>query len=277
MRFAYYPGCSLEGSAKEYDESLRAVMVSVGIELTEIEDWNCCGASAVHGVTPLLRVLLPARDLLAAESMGLDVVAPCAACFLRLKEAKRTLEIDPSLKEKVERVLGKAFIGKINVYHPLQVLNDKGVRERIKGKVMKPLEGLKAVCYYGCYLIRPKGLTSIDDPENPTLMERLLEVVGLQVLDWSFKVDCCGGSHSLLRPELVRELSGRLAKMAKQAGADLIVTACPLCQSNLEIYQGTERVPVLYFSELLGVAMAVEGTSRWLKRHLIRPPRVLWG
>lgn len=277
MRFAYYPGCSLEGSAKEYDESLRAVMASVGVEFVEIKDWNCCGASATHAATPLLRVLLPARNLLKAESMGLDVIAPCAACFLRLKEAKRTLEKNLFVKEKVERVLGKAFLGKANVYHPLQVLNDESVKERIKGKVVKTLEGLKAVCYYGCYLVRPKGLTCIDDLENPTVMERLLEVTGVEVLDWSFKVDCCGGTHSLLRPELVRELSGKLGEKAKQTGADLIVTACPLCQSNLEIYQGTKGLPVLYFSELLGVAMGVEGTSRWLKRHLIRPPKVLWG
>lgn len=277
MRFAYYPGCSLEGSAKEYDASLRSVMASLGIELVEIEDWNCCGASAVHGVTPFLRVLLPARVLLEAESMGLDVVAPCAACFLRLKEAKMALEADPSLREKVGKLLGKAFRGEVNVYHPLQVLNDEGVRARIKEKVVRPLEGLKVVCYYGCYLVRPKGVTGIDDLENPTLMERLLGGVGLEVLDWSFKVDCCGGSHSLLRPELVRGLSGKLGERAKQTGADLIATACPLCQSNLEIYQGTKGVPVLYFTELLGVAMGAKGTSKWLKRHLIRPPEALWG
>jgi len=277
VRFAYYPGCSLEGSAKEYDESLRAVMGLVGIELVEIKDWNCCGASAVHGVTPFLRVLLPARDLLEAESMGLDIIAPCAACFLRLKEAKRTLKERSSFKDKVEKVLDKAFRGEVEVYHPLEVLSRKEVRSRLEDKAIRPLEGVKAVCYYGCYLVRPKGLTGIDDLENPTVMETILEVVGVEVLDWSFKVDCCGGSHSLLRPELVRELSGKLGERARQAGADFLVTAFPLCQSNLEIYQGPKGVPVLYFTEILGVAMGAEGASKWLKRHLIKPPEGLWG
>lgn len=269
MRLAYYPGCSLESSAREYDESLRALLDALGMELVELPDWTCCGASSAHQLDPFLAVALPGRDLLKAEEMGLDLVAPCAACFLRLREARKALLKGGEMAQRFEVALGKALRGTVRVLHPLELLADDGVRAKIKGRVKAPLSGLKAVCYYGCYLVRPPELTGVGDPEDPWVMERIIGEVGVEVLDWAWKVDCCGGSHSLLRPDIVKELSQPLAKRAREAGADLIVVACPLCQANLELYQGRERIPVLYFSEVLALALGIGG-EKWLSRHLVK-------
>lgn len=271
MRIAYYPGCSLESSSREYDLSFRAVSEALGVELQEIPDWSCCGASSAHQLDPFLGVALPARDLLRAEEMGLDLVAPCASCFLRLKEARRRLLEDEALREEVERTLGRSFRGSAQVYHPLQLLGRPELREVIRRRVVHPLEGLRLVCYYGCYLVRPPEVTGLDDPEDPHVMEELLELAGAEVLGWSWKVECCGGSHALLRPEVVRRLSGRLCLRAKETGAEGIVTACPLCHTNLEAHQGSPPIPVYYFTELLGLAMGLEGAKRWLNRHLVAP------
>lgn len=276
MRFAYYPGCSLESSAREYDESLRDLFAALGMELVEVPGWSCCGASSAHQLDPFLAVALPGRDLLKAEEMGLDLVVPCAACFLRLREARKALLEDGELARRFEAAMGKAIRGTVRVLHPLEVVAGEEVRRRLRAQVKTPLSGLKAVCYYGCYLVRPPEVTGIDDPEDPHVMEGILEDAGVEVLDWAWKVDCCGGSHSLLRPEIVRELSQPLARRAKEAGADVIVVACPLCQANLELYQGREGVPVLYFSEVLAMALGIEG-GRWLSRHLVKAKLPLGG
>lgn len=276
MKFAYYPGCSLESSAREYDESLRALFALLGIELVELPGWNCCGASSAHQLDPFLAVALPGRDLLKAEDMGLDLIVPCAACFLRLREARKALLEAGVITRRFERVLGRGLRGTVKVLHPLEVVAREEVREALRRSTKRPLSDLKAVCYYGCYLVRPPHLTGIADPEDPRIMEEVLQSVGIQVLDWSWKVDCCGGSHSLLRPELVQELSQGLARRAKEAGAEVIVTACPLCQANLELYQGDEGIPVLYFTELLAIALGGEG-KRWLSRHLVMPKLPIGG
>lgn len=257
LRFAYYPGCSLEGSAKEYNLSLRVVCEHLGIELKEIPGWICCGASSAHQIDSFLNVLLPAKNLLKAQKMGLPVVAPCAACFLKLKQAKKAILDDKGLKKDIERVFGETFRGEVEVYHPLQVLSQPELKERIKRSINKPLSGLKLVSYYGCFLVRPKHL-GIDDPENPKIMDDLLKLTGAQLLDWSGKTECCGGTHAFLRQEIVRRLVGRLCSWAKEEGAEGIVTACPLCQINLEMYQEDAGLSVYYFTELLGMSMGVE-------------------
>jgi len=278
VKIAYYPGCSLESSAREYDLSFRAVCEAVGVELQEVPDWSCCGASSAHQLDPFLSVALPARELLRAEEMGLDLVAPCAACFLRLKEARRRLLGEEALREEVERALRRRFEGRIQVYHPLQLLGRPELKESLLGKVVRPLEGLRVVCYYGCYLVRPPQVTELDDPEDPHVMEGLVGLTGAEILDWSWKVDCCGGAHALLRPEVVERLSGGLCLRAREAGAEGIVTACPLCHSNLEAHQGGYRIPIYYFTELLGLAMGLKGAEGWLRRHLVSPdPKLLVG
>jgi heterodisulfide reductase subunit B len=273
VRIGYYPGCSLESTAREYDLSFRAVALKVGIELIEIPDWNCCGASSAHAVDSLLAVALPARNLMIAEDIGLDVTAPCAACFLRLMEAQKHLKEDPDLKKKVEEVLEKKYKGTAQVYHPLAVFSQAAVKKKIKAAIVNKLKGLKVVCYYGCYLVRPPETTHLDDPENPMVMDELMALTGAEILDWAWKVDCCGGGHALLHPELVEPLVNAIMEGALKAGAQGIVTACPLCQSNLETRQkGANALPVFYFTELLGLALGLDKEAEgWWRRHLITP------
>jgi heterodisulfide reductase subunit B len=273
VRIGYYPGCSLESTAREYNLSFRAVASKVGIELIEIPDWNCCGASSAHAVDPVLAVALPVRNLMIAEAMELDVTAPCAACFLRLMEAKKRMDEDVSLRKEIEEILGRQYRGTAKVYHPLTVFSQAAIKKKIKGAIVNKIRELKVVCYYGCYLVRPPETTHFDDPENPMIMDELIGLTGAQVLDWSWKVDCCGGGHALLLPELVEPLVNEIMDGARKAGAHGIVTACPLCQSNLETRQrGLNVLPIFYFSELLGLAMGLKKeVEGWWRRHLIQP------
>jgi heterodisulfide reductase subunit B len=273
VKIGYYPGCSLESTAKEYDLSVRAVAAQVGVELIELPDWNCCGASSAHAVDPLLAAVLPARNLMIAEEMELDITAPCAACFLRLMEAKKRMDEDISLRKEIEETLERQYRGSAKVYHPLTVFSQAAIKKKIKGTVVNKLKGLKVVCYYGCYLVRPPDITQLDDPENPMVMDELIEITGADVVDWSWKVDCCGGGHALLRPELVEPLVNEIMEGARKAGAQGIVTACPLCQSNLETRQkGLSALPIFYFTELLGLAMGLhKEVEGWWRRHLIQP------
>ncbi|HEX15924.1 MAG TPA: heterodisulfide reductase subunit B [Deltaproteobacteria bacterium] len=250
-RVGYYPGCSLEGSAREYDESARAVCEALGVELVELEDWNCCGASAIP--PPPKGKGLASRNLEIARRMGLEEMAvPCSACFLRLKEVK-----------------GDG----VQIHHLLDFLSER--TEEIAGKVKRPLQGLKAAAYYGCLIVRPPEVTGAEHPENPQGMERILEAIGAEVVPWAFKTDCCGGSVAMGRKDIGERLVGRIVGMAKRAGAEVLVTCCPLCQYNLEVYQvQKEPVPCLYFTEAIGLAMGL-GALRWFKRHLINPEGVL--
>ena len=273
MKIGYYPGCSLESTAREYDLSFRAVALTVGIELVTIPDWNCCGASSAHAVDPVLTAALPARNLMIAEEMGLDITAPCAACFLRLMEAKKRMGEDVSLRKEIEEILGRQYRGSATVYHPLALFSQASVKKKIKRAVVNKLKGLKVVCYYGCYLVRPPETTHFDDPENPMVMDDLMVLTGAGVLDWAWKVDCCGAGHALLRPELVEPLVNEIVEGARKAGAQGVVAACPLCQANLETRQrGSNALPIFYFTELLGLAMGLKQEAEgWWKKHLITP------
>ena len=269
MRYAYYPGCSLGSTAKEYDLSLRAVCDRLDIELEEIEDWSCCGASSGHSTDRLLSVALPARNLALARGMDADIAVACPACYLRLKGASHEMREDVQLRQEVEEMVGSPCQSDHDVKHVLDIMcNSVGLAE-VEGQVTRPLKGLKLVAYYGCYLVRPQRLTGFDDAEDPRSMDTLLQALGADVLDWSGKVDCCGGGLSLVKKDIVARLVGGLVESAQQVGADAIVTACPLCQANLDTRQ--KALPAFYFTELMGLAMGVPDTKSWLKRHIINP------
>ncbi|MFC2069803.1 CoB--CoM heterodisulfide reductase iron-sulfur subunit B family protein [Chloroflexota bacterium] len=278
LKYSYYPGCSLEATAKEYDMSMREVAKMLDVELIELKDWNCCGASSGHCTNYELSLALPARNLAIAEKEGLDLAVACAACFLRFKQTNYDLKKDDDLRQKVEEEIGIPYKGNVEVRHLVDIFAREVGLENIKERVKKPLEGLKLAAYYGCYLVRPPEVTQFDDPENPRIMDDLLTALGAETVDWSHKVECCGGNLLLARADVVIKLVGDICRSARDAGASAIVTACPLCQANLDMRQsGADTVPILHFSELMGLALGVSGktTGGWWKRHLTSPEKVL--
>jgi len=275
MKVSYYPGCSLLGTAKEYDQSTRAVCSTLGIELEELEDWNCCGATSAHSTDDFLSLALPARNLSLADEKGMDLIVPCAACFQRLKVAEKKL---------LEKPLPDfPYKGKAKVRHLLELLSEEEVLKQIKEKIRKPLSGLRVACYYGCLVVRPPKITDAADYEDPQSMDKLMKLAGAQSVSWSYKTDCCGGSPVLTRPDVVRRLIRRLLDMALEAGAECLVTCCPMCQGNLDTRQrelseetGKDyHVPVFYFTELLGLALDLPQADDWLKHHLVNPKSLL--
>lgn len=276
MKYAYYPGCSQEGGEEHFGKSTEAVCHALGIELKEIHEWTCCGASSGHFLNEDLSQALPARNLVIAEKMGMDTVCVCAACYLRLKQTRLEVQHDPEVRQKLQGLLKTSYEGKYDVRHLLDVVvNDLGL-DAIKAKVKKPLKGLKVVSYYGCYLMRPPEVVAFDNPENPTIMDRLVESLGAESRDWSAKVDCCGGSLMLTQSDAVHHLVGSIADHAREVGAEAIVTACPMCTMNLEaMQQGSNKLPIVYFTELMGVAMGLPDAKKWLKKHLKSPAPVL--
>ena len=277
MKVSYYPGCSLHGTALEYDESTRVVCHMLGIELQELSDWNCCGASSAHSTNEALSVALPARNLAIAEEVGLDLVVPCAACFQRLKVAEK------HVKEGAEPTIDTPYQGNVPIKHLLDFLCEEEVLKVINQKVKTPLKGLKTVCYYGCLIVRPPRVTDAVNCEDPQAMDDLLTMLGADNRPWSYKTDCCGGGLTLSRTDIVVRLSGKLLQMAKEAGADCIVTACPLCQANLDTRQAevsktfgnNTHIPIFYFTELLGLALRSGGADKWVKRHIVDPRNLL--
>jgi len=277
MQFSYYPGCSLHATGKEYDESTRAVFGALGVRLIEIKDWVCCGASSAHSVSADLALNLPAINVALAQEAGHgDLLAPCAACFNRTKAADYALRNDPARRKSIEEAVSFSYTGNVHIRNPLDVvINDIGL-ETVASRVTRRLTGLKVVSYYGCLLVRPPHLMEFDDPENPTVMNRIVHALGADVKDWSYATDCCGGSASLPRVDIATRLVSGLAQHAREAGAEAIVTACPLCQMNLEMRQADQpRVPIFYFTELMGLAFELPGASGWWGKHLIAPAPVL--
>lgn len=277
MKVSYYPGCSLHSTGLEYGKSTEEVCQILEIELQELSDWNCCGAGSAHCTDETLAIELATRNLSTAEEAGLDLVIPCAACFQRFKVAEK------HIIEKKEPVIDTPYQGKVPVKHLLDFLSEEELIEAIKAKIEKPLKGLKAVCYYGCLITRPPDITDAKKYDNPQTMDDLLALLGAETYSWSYKTDCCGGSLMLSRPDIVTELSGKLIQKAEEAGADCLVTACPLCQANLDTKQGMMsknwgrkvRTPIFYFTELLGLALGSPKADSWLKKHVIDPRELL--
>jgi len=272
MEYSYYPGCSLHSTGLEYGLSTRAVFEALDIGLVELEGWNCCGASSAHSFSHTLSLALPARNLALAQETRLDVVTPCAACFNRMKSADYSLRNDAKTRSELESIVGFQYSGEIAVRPLLAVLyEDYGV-DAIAARVRQPLSGLKVVPYYGCLLLRPPEVTQFDDPDHPKVMGELLLALGAEVKPWSNATDCCGAGLSLSRADVVQNLVGRLAERAREAGADALVTACPLCQVNLEMRQTKDpKMPAFYITELIGLALGLPQASQWWPKHLIDP------
>jgi heterodisulfide reductase subunit B len=277
MKVSYYPGCSLEASARDYEESIQGVCRRLEIGLVELADWNCCGATAAHSLNHRASIELPGRNLVLAERAGRDLVAPCPMCFNRLKTAEKAL-----LNERPGRYR-YTIEGKVKVWDLADFMAREQVLELIESKVTNPLEGIKAVCYYGCMSSRPPKITDAQNCENPMSMDLILERLGAEAIDWAYKTDCCGASHVIDRPDMVFKMVGRLYQRALEVGANCIVVSCQMCQANLDIYQdrigqqlGREfYLPIIYFTELVGLAMKERQAATWLSRHFVDPLKFL--
>jgi heterodisulfide reductase subunit B len=281
--YSYFPGCSLHGTAKEYDHSLRLVAGKLGVELQELEDWSCCGATAAHSTDELLALALPARNLRLAAAAARPLLAPCVMCFNRMRVTQHQLE-NPAKRQAVEAILAEAgglpasaaSQPPVEVLGLLQAFGNDEMLAAIEAAVTRPLKGLKAVCYYGCLSVRPPEIVHPDSLENPQVMDRLIAKLGAEVLDWPFKTECCGGSLALARTDIVLALGRRLLSMARSVGADCVVTACPMCHSNLDTRQKqinakfgeSFKLPIYYVTELMGLAFGYSASDLWLNKHL---------
>ncbi len=279
LAVAYYPGCSLHSTASEYDRSARAVCRALGVELIEPKGWNCCGSSAAHRSDPEAALRLPLQNLALVEQSGFaEVTMPCAACFNRHKVAQSHIRHDSARKAALDEELGYAYRDTVRVSTLIDALSRRVPPTEVKARVKRPLTGLRAVCYYGCLLTRPPHVTEAEHPENPTDMDVLLAALGLQVVDWSYKTSCCGAAHSLTRPDIVLKLSGDLIRHAREAGAEVIAVACPLCHTNLDARQFQMKLehplPVLYFTQLMALALGLPGQAA-LEKNLVDPRPLL--
>jgi len=277
---AYYPGCSLHSTAPEFDISSQAVCEALGIELIEPEGWLCCGSSAAHRVNPAEALRLPMENLSLFEQSGFqEVTMPCAACFNRHKVAQYEIRHNPQHRDEAVKAIGYDYQDRVQVNTLIETVMAHAGTEKIAEKVVKPLEGLKVVCYYGCLLTRPPQVTEAEHPEYPMDMDELVAALGAEVLDWSYKTTCCGASHSLTRPDIVLDLSSKIIKHAREAGAEAIALACPMCHANLDARQFQmgldEPLPILYFTQLMAVAMGLPEKAAALKKNLVDPRPLL--
>ncbi len=277
-RVAYYPGCSLHGTAKELDESFRASLETFDIRLDEIPGWECCGNTAAHARSRLLAAALPYNELWKVKSnLGLDtVVVPCAACFSRFMVTLHDMK-DERRHADIRRVVGRTFTGGVEVDNLVDVYHDLVGLDALESELRQSLGGAKVACYYGCLLTRPPKVTSAEDPEYPMHMDEILETLGAQPVDWSYKTDCCGASLALCEQSVVVELTRKILADAAGAGAEMVACACPLCQAHLDTRQeeiaaadpGFTKLPVLYLSQLVGLATGVPAARLGFGRHMV--------
>lgn len=280
MKYAYFPGCSLHSTAKEYDLSTKEVAAALGIELLEIPDWICCGATPAHITMHLLSLALPVKNLIKAQAMGsYEVVTCCSACFSRLKIANHFMQDDLEHREKVEKIVGQPYKGGVKVRHFLDILVNVFGLKNLKGRISRELNGLKVACYYGCLLTRPPEVTQLDDLEDPHLIDDLMRAIAVEPVQWPYKTECCGASFSLTKTDIVLKLSADILQMAADAGARAIVVACPLCQSNLDLrqaminkkYKKNFNMPIFYFTQLVGLALGIDRKKLGLDKHIVNP------
>ena len=279
MQIAYYPGCSLHASSELYDTQCRKVLNQLGIELKEIEDWNCCGATSAGKTDDFLAIALPARNLGIADASGLsEMLIPCSSCYNRTLVSQRILSEDSELKNRINSELSKKVEGKIRISSILDILVSKVNSGEIAEKLIRRLEGLKPACYYGCLLTRfPCDLKITENIENPQGMETVCKALGAEPRDWSYKTDCCGASAAVNDTDTSLFLMSQIIKDALARGANCLVTTCPMCQMNMDMYQnevceryGIQRkLPVFFITELLGIAMGFTPQEMQIDKHFI--------
>ncbi|MFQ6065368.1 MAG: CoB--CoM heterodisulfide reductase iron-sulfur subunit B family protein [Candidatus Bathyarchaeia archaeon] len=281
MKVAVYWGCVIPTIQYGYELSVRAIMPQLGVELTDLDNVSCCG-TPVQSVNMRAALYLAARNLAIAEKTGLnDLFLPCNGCYLSLSEAKHFLSQDEKLKEEVNTLLKDedlSYEGSIKIWHTINLLHDLVKEEKVRKAVRHPLEGLRLAVHYGCHILRPSTLQTVDDPENPKKMDELIEWLGAKSISYAEKLDCCGYMLLLSHPDAAFTFSGLKIKAVQDWGADALVVACPSCQMMFDMRQKSAAattgaklsLPVLYYTQLLGIAMGMEIEEVGL--HLNRSP-----
>jgi heterodisulfide reductase subunit B len=277
---AYYPGCSLETTATEYNGSTLAVCEALDFNLAEPKGWVCCGSSAAHRADPEAALHLPMENLALIERHGYkEVTMPCAACFNRHKAAIYEIREHKEHKRSMDQLMEYEYQDQVQVSSIVEAIYNHVGPEKLASKTKKPLKDLKLVCYYGCLLTRPPEVTEAENPEYPQEMDLLMKALGAEVLDWSYKTSCCGAGHSLTRPDIVVDLSGSLVQHALDQGADAIVVACPLCHMNLDARQFQMTVdhplPIMYFTQLMAIALDLPLKAAALNKNIVDPRPIL--
>jgi heterodisulfide reductase subunit B len=288
MNYGYFPGCSLEKNASSYHKSTMAVAEPLGINLIELEDWNCCGATEYISLNKLAAYALVARNLVLAkqqvpptDSQGKQLIAPCSACFLNLSKAEAYLTNHVDLRDQINMAMEAGGMhydgGGLQVRHLLDVfVNDIGY-DAIKEKVVKPLTGLRVAAYYGCLIVRPRFQGVFDDYEQPVTLDKLISALGATAVDYPVKAQCCGGHMTQISEKIAMDMLDRLLRCAVDQEADLIVTLCPMCQLNLDAYQDAVNkfygkkynIPILYFTQLMGIAMGISETELGIGKEFV--------
>ncbi len=275
MTYSYFPGCSMGATGLPYGMSATRIAQMLDVDLAELQDWNCCGSSAFQVVDENAALIVAGRNLALAEATGNgSMVTACSGCFEALRKADYHLSDEASPARPSMAEAGLSYNGSVQVRHMLDVFVEDVGLGKIRANVTESLGGLKVVCYYGCLLARPPAYARSERFEYPMQMDRLVETLGAVPLDWSHKTDCCGASFALSRPELVAKLTDRIVKNAESVGAEMIVVACPLCQSNLDMNRSSGvggTIPIVYFTELMGVAFGLTPKAVGLTKHLRDP------
>jgi len=276
MKTAIYPGCSLTGSARDYNESVFALAEAFGMELVQVPDWNCCGATAAHNMNKELSIALPARILALAEKNDLsEIVVPCAACYSRLVVTQHELRKKPELRNRIREVLDMDYSGTSVILNVIEWI-DKYIAQDLDNRVVSPFNH-KVACYYGCLLVRPDKVLNYDRAEDPLSMDVVMSKIGAAPIEYPFKTECCGAGLSISRTDTVSRLSGKIIEDAEYRGAEAIIVACPMCHSNLDMrrndinrfWNKDFRIPVIFVTQAIGLAIGLSGTKVGLHRHFV--------
>ncbi|MBC8492149.1 MAG: CoB--CoM heterodisulfide reductase iron-sulfur subunit B family protein [Chloroflexi bacterium] len=283
MKMPYYPGCTLNTKAKGFDNSARASARELGLELVELEEWNCCGATFPLLVDNMLDLAGPARVLISARQAGQRLAVACSTCYNVLKRTNKVIRENEDSREKLNFFLEADYSGDLEVLDLLQVLRDDIGFDKVKEAVKKPLLGLKVAAYYGCMVLRPPAEVAYDDPENPRALDDLITALGAEAVGYSHQGECCGAYLAVKSAEVTAEMGFTILASAQRSGAELVATNCPLCQFNLDRMQkamgsrhtGFQPIPILYFTQLMGIALGLDSDGFELDRHYVDPRPVL--
>ncbi len=276
MKFGIYPGCSLAGSARDYNESVFALAEALELGFTEVPDWNCCGATAAHNLNKELSLALPARNLALAEKYGLEeIVVPCAACYSRLVVTQHELRKDPELRNRISGLIEMDYKGSVKIINVIEWI-DRYILPKLENRVVKPFQH-KVACYYGCLLVRPNKVLNYDRAEDPQTMDIVMSRIGATPVEFPYKTECCGAGLSISRTDIVSKLSGKIIEDAGHRGAEAIIVACPMCHSNLDMrrpdinkyWNRKFDIPVIFLTQAVGLAIGLSPEKVGLQRHFV--------